>query len=172
MRALIRLFVDLCLLKAGPQDVPASAFLSGLVLATYLVSGFIILFIQAPLVTALGHVALGTLVMVGFLQVLLNIRDLSARFQQTLAAVLGSGTVLNVLALPVTVWFVDSRMDNEVNASWIILFAMVLWSLVIFGHIIRHALGLALGAGILLGVLQLLLSEIVVNAAFPYTLVN
>ena len=170
MQALLKLFVDLCLLRANPQDVPAAGFLFRAALAGYFLSSMAVLAVQAPLTVALGHAGLGTLVLMALVTLLLRLRGGADRFGQTLTALTGSGVVLNVLALPVMYVFVQSRIHDDVSGMpTIFLLLMILWSLAIFGHIMRHAMNISLLAGVLLGVLDIIVTQAVVNTVFPYT---
>ena len=50
---LVKIFWDICALKAAPQDLPASTFLLGLVLLAYFITGVIVAAFQWPLSQAL-----------------------------------------------------------------------------------------------------------------------
>ena len=58
MRALFNLFLDICLFRRGPQDVPASPLLFGLAMLVYLIVGVVLLSLEGPLFQAVLQVFL------------------------------------------------------------------------------------------------------------------
>lgn len=146
----IKAFWDICILKAAPQDIPASSFLLGLVLLVYFVSGAAVAALQWPLTQAVLAAFLDTVFLTVICRVLLWARMLSSRFVQTLTALAGSGTVMTVVALPLVLWqTVVGVTDANVPTlpSWLLMIWMV-WNMVVVGHILRHALSTVLALGI------------------------
>jgi hypothetical protein len=147
---LIKMFWDICAIKAAPQDLPASSFLLGLAVLAYLVTGAIVAAVQWPLSLAIPAALLDTLFLALMSRVLLWARMLSGRFVQTLTALAGCGAVMTVIALPLVLWqnLVGVTEANVPTLpSWLLMIWMV-WNVVVVGHIIRHALSTVLPVGI------------------------
>ena len=105
MLELVRAFVDICLFRRGPQDLPASRFLLYSTLGTYVASGFVLHVGRYPATTA-ALVSLTDAALLVVLTVsLLYLTGLASRVQQTLAALAGAGTVLAMLTLVPNYWF-------------------------------------------------------------------
>ena len=149
---LIKMFWDICALKAAPQDLPASSFLMGLMLLVYFVTGVVVAALQWPLSQAALAAFLDTVFVTVLCRVLLWTRQLSGRFVQTLTAMAGSGAVMTLIAVPL-VWWQGFVGVSDANAptlpTWLLMIWMV-WNVVVVGHILRHALStiLALGIGL------------------------
>jgi hypothetical protein len=148
----IKVFWDICALKAAPQDLPASSFLLGLVLLAYFLTGAIVATLQWPLSQAILAAFLDTLFLTSLSRVVLWARMLSGRYVQTLTALAGSGAVMTLVALPIVFW---QKLVGVTDASiptlpsWLLMIWMV-WNVLVVGHILRHALStlLALGVGL------------------------
>ena len=150
MIQLIKMFWDICAVKAAPQDLPASSFLLGLALLAYLVTGAVVAAFQWPLSQAILAAFLDTVFLTVLSRVLLWARMLSGRFVQTLTALAGSGAVMTVIALPLVMWqsFVGVTDANAPTLpSWLLMIWMI-WNVVVVGHILRHALSTVLPLGI------------------------
>jgi hypothetical protein len=152
MYSLIRAFWNICMLRAGPQDLPASGVLFGLALAVNVASN-IVVSVSALLDTStLGRLVVAafveTLVMLATVYLLLSILGHGARALQTLTALAGTAAAINVLAMPM-IW-ISPLFVNLNNPFALLLVFLVLWSVVIVAHILRHALSItAIPAGLL-----------------------
>lgn len=147
---IIKVFWDICVLKAAPQDLPAASFLLGLALAAYFVTGAIVAAFQWPLSQAILAALLDTVFLTVLSRVLLWARMLSGRFVQSLTALAGSGAVMTVIALPLVLWqTMVGATDSGVPTlpSWLLMIWMV-WNVVVVGHILRHTLSTVLVLGI------------------------
>ena len=150
MIQLIKVFWDICAVKAAPQDLPTSSFLLGLALLAYLVTGAVVAAFQWPLSQAILAAFLDTVFLTVLSRVLLWARMLSGRFVQTLTALAGSGAIMTVIALPLVIWqsFVGVTDANAPTMpSWLLMIWMI-WNVVVVGHILRHALSTVLPLGI------------------------
>jgi hypothetical protein len=176
MQPLIRLFIDIALHRKGPQDLPAAGGVLGLALLAYLAMGAATLWPSAQgmpmLVAQLAVDLLLTAVVFG---VLLVATGRAGRIRQTLAALFGTGALLNALALP-AVW-VAARvlaegapapgMEVPALLSTLALFMLLLASLLVTGHILRHALDWSYAAGVLAAVTYFALSVGIFRGLFP-----
>ncbi len=169
MKLLLKLFFDICLLKARPQDVPASGALLSLTAILVMISGVASILSPAfglaqSIMVCLLDVAL-TLVL---LALFLHITNLSSRLIQTATAVFGTGVIINLVSLPV-VRLLDAGSRNQGYGllGGVFYFALLLWSVVIMGHILRHSFNLRLSGGILIAVAYFLLINTLVQTLLP-----
>lgn len=153
MVALIACIVDICLLRRGPQDLPASRALLVLSLTAYVLVGMGLLAATdspvGPVIPALADTAL----MVVFIAALLRLRGYSERLAQSLSALAATGTLLTVIAAPLSLQLAAASAERPPEALLVIAWWLVLfWSIAVVGHILRHALALPMSAGLALAV--------------------
>jgi hypothetical protein len=150
---LVQFFFELCLLRRAPQDLPASTALLG-------VTGLADLLMGTALATAVGlSLPLGllqSLVDIAFMLALLYgalyLLDRLPRFQQSATALLGSGALLGFVA-SVPLGLLPSGEAGQDPAGVALLFlVLVVWSILVTGHILRHTFELRLGQGVLIAV--------------------
>jgi hypothetical protein len=169
---LVRLFAAICLLRAAPQDLPASRVLLGCTLGVYLLFTWLLAIPAYGAARAIQVALLDSALLVAFIQALLYLLSRGARVLQTLTAMAGSGSLLGLLALPLVLWGQPSQADEPV--SGLLLYAWMLllgWNLLVTGHILRHALSTSLGIGAGVALLYALFSMQLVAALFPYQVV-
>ncbi len=106
MRILFDLFLDICLFRKGPRDVPASMALLKMCLLAYGASGLLVLTLSVPVQVALLQILLDMVLLAGLLYLMLILHRHPGRFEQTLTALTGSGTLMGLLALPPMLWIV------------------------------------------------------------------
>jgi hypothetical protein len=164
---LVNFFVDLCLLRAAPQAMPASGVLLGLTLVLNVLVGVLILAgISVGPGAALGESLLEAGISLFALRLALLLRGHVARFRQTATALMGSNLLLGLAALPALDLGKDGDSELAVLGSLYLLLLM-LWSMVVLGHILRHALELSLGEGVTLAALYTLISYAFLSTLFP-----
>jgi hypothetical protein len=154
MLKISRFFVDLCLLRARPQDLPASNtlvwFTALATIATTLLSNEDL---SSTTLVAVAQVALLGL----FTNVALTYRGFPARWPQTVTALYGMSTILNLVTLPVLHWMEQVKgTPRELMPAFAGL-AITLWQLAIMTHIYQQALELPRATSILLSVGTMLL---------------
>ena len=149
MRALFELFLDICLLRKGPQDIPTSMALLKLCLLGYGLSGLLVLLLSTPAPVAILQILLDLGLLAGLLYLALLLRRHPQRFEQTLSALTGTGTLMGLLALPVMVWIVQQSPDGDIALPSLLLLGLMAWSIAIMAHILRHALNTPIWAGAL-----------------------
>ncbi len=150
MRALFKLFLDICLLRKGPQDIPAAAVLLRLTLACYGLTALLGLPAMLGFGVALALLAIDMALQAGLTYGALYLRGSIGRFQQTLTALYGCGALLQILFAPVQLWL-DREIAGQGSPAlpqlvWLGLFA---WSIAVMSHILRHALSIPLWGGVL-----------------------
>lgn len=165
MTAFVKLFVDICFFKKGPQDIPASSFLFRLVLLAYFLIGVSLLMLQATWLDAVIQALAEAGVTLGFIWLTLLVSHKAARFQQTATAMLGTDALISIGALPLLVWL-EAGSSIQFPYPYILLLGLMLWHLAIVSHILRHALSKPLSLGVGVAILYVLVSYQVMSALF------
>jgi hypothetical protein len=157
MHLLLNTFIDICLFRKGPQDLPASPALLRLCLFAYGASGLVILMIdvtQLSIFSALLLTLLDIGLMTAFCYGVLYVLSYLPRFTQTLTALSGIGTLLQLIALPLVIWIQRELRIETGNASLpaLLHFFLLGWFLAVMGHIMQHALSTSRSVGVLYAV--------------------
>lgn len=165
---LLNVFVDICLLRAGPQDLPGSGFLLLLTALLSLLTGTLtIVGTFGSLGSALAAQVLDILLLLGLLRMLLQITAKQSRFQQTATALLGTGVLINLAAMPLQIISPgDPTASVATEVSGLFYLFLLIWALVIVGHIIRHAIEIKLAGGIAIALLYFLAVNYLVQSLF------
>ena len=162
MNPLFKAFLDLCLFRAGPQDLPTSTWLRNATLVGYFLVSAALSILVVPefssLLAALLDTFLLALLAVGSLW-LLSKRE---RINQTLTAIYGSGVLFNLAIAPLAIIYLS--MDKQAGPLLATgITALGLWNLAVLGNILRHALNLPLLAGMAIAITYLALSSLLVR---------
>ncbi len=160
MLKLLKLFIDFCLLRAKPYDVPASRSLLALTLIVYAVMSVALASVQLSLGKALLYALADIMVLALVTHTLLLLRRLPARLMQTLTALAGTGALFELLALPLA----------RATEPSPLLFGLMIWSIAVSAHILRYALSVSFARGMLASVGYVVVNLIVMSALFPATL--
>lgn len=168
MQALITFFVELCALRRPPQDLPASDVLLGLTLAADLVVGIMVgLTAGLSWLTSLMQGITEISIMLVALYAALTQLRMRPRFIQAATALLGSGALLGLLAiLPLSMNPTGTDQTDMAALGAFLLLALVIWGIVVTGHILRHTFGLTLGQGSAIAVAFEILTVTIVTAMF------
>jgi hypothetical protein len=147
--AIVYFFIELCLLRRKPQDLPASAALLAVVLVAGLLGGVLLsVSAGAALLAGVGQTLLDFLLMLGVLHLALKFTDKLPRFLQTATALVGADTLVGIVAL-VPVGLAGPGLDDSPRLllAGLLFMALVAWSVVITAHILRHAFDIKLMQG-------------------------
>lgn len=167
MHPLIRFFVDLCLLRAAPQDLPASTVIFRLALAADLLTGLLLGFaanIAPSLAFAQGIADL--LFSLTLLYLALRIFDREPRFRQTATALLGTGTLLGLLLILPLSLITDAGQGGPSALAGLSFLGIIAWSILVTGHILGHSFDLHLRQGVVIAVAYNLLSYNLISGLF------
>jgi hypothetical protein len=170
LQALIQFFVELCLLRKAPQDLTASSALLGVTFVADLLMG-VVLAASVGLSPGLG--LLQSLFDIGLMLALLygalRLLDRLPRFLQTATALLGSGALLGFIAV-VPLSLLPQRSEDQASGVAVMLFlALIVWSILVTGHILRHTFALRLGQGVGIAVLYSFFAYSLVGGLFSGT---
>lgn len=168
MTELVRLYAQIALLRAKPQDVPAS---SGLLIATVL--AYVLIHIAfITVLPLLGYGVSTVLVDVVFTivwyAVLLRLVQKPERFVQTTTALFGSQVVLAPLVI-FAGWLLR-RFGEDVGWQFpiLLLFIIILvWAVAINSHVVKEALNWSTASSVALVILQFVTQQLLLYALFP-----
>lgn len=168
MLALVKPFVQLCLLRIGPQDLPASLVLLGVALAAHTLTGIVVSLMFLPTGAALVSGLVGTLLVCILTFSVLYIQRLRERVCQTLTAMAGAIALIDVTGIPVLGWLqsVQSAGASPGTPTLLLLF-LTGWSLTVQGHILRSALSTRFMFGLILAIFFFWISYNVMRTLFP-----
>ena len=172
VKRLLYFFIQLCLLRVGPQDLPAAWVLLWLLLPINLLVGILLIGDSlGGLDKAFAAALIDLLVMLGWTSLLLNFKRHRERFVQTLTSLLGVGILIGCLALPLQLSLADVTGAGDLDfatqlLSMLLLFVMV-WSILVSGHVYRHALDVSLGLGMGLALSYSVIITLVIGLIFP-----
>jgi hypothetical protein len=168
MRDVIRLFVQIAMLRRGPQDLPASPLLLLLSVCGYVA---VFVMVSALLPTTAGwQLALGVnvLFILGWYAALLRLAGRRERFLQTASGVFGLQTLLTPPLLA-SEWLVK-RFGQD--ATWQLpvgvgALAVLIWFIAAYSHVVKAALEWSSASSVALVILQIVASELLLVALFP-----
>lgn len=169
MAALIKPFLDICLLNANPQDLPASQALLVIALLAYGFLGLILALPMYGLRSSLLQVGVELLMLMGYTKLVLQWRAHGERYTQTLSALAGSGAILEVVAIPLAYSIYESSSGGRPTDAFTLLVYLLLvgWLLLVYGHVFRHALESRLWVGVVVGFVYIALSSVLIESLFP-----
>jgi hypothetical protein len=158
---LIVAFAEIALHRRGPEDLPSSRFLFGLVLAVYVIVAFVTLRLGAVVERLTLMLVVDTAFSLAFVWAVLRAFEHERRFRQTMSALLGTDALLNLLSVPLLYWNrALEAAGAEPTAPAVAFLVLAVWSIDVSGFILARALGrpYALGVAIMLGYVLLSVS--------------
>lgn len=165
MTSVIKLFWNLCLLRIGPDSVPAHAwFVTAAVMADIALSTFVNTTVSDVGASwALGWVVVSLATVAAVTWLILSIRGLTGRFPATLAALAGTDFLLTVI---------PAILAPIAAIQTFVLIAVQIWLILVWGFIFRHSFNISLAFGIVIAFGVSLLSTIVAGAAIGFPVVE
>jgi hypothetical protein len=167
--ALVHFFIDLCLLRRNPQDLPASPALLGVVLAVALAGGLLLsITAGSSWFAGIAQTVLDLLLMLGVLHLVLKALNKQARYLQAATALVGADAVIGLVALlPVSLArpiAAGAEPGGDVLLAGLLFMALVAWSVLVVGHILRNAFDLTLAQGVVIAIAFDVFSFVVISA--------
>ena len=158
MQALIFRFFDICLLRAGPQDLPSSHFLLRVMVVLNLSLHILVYYPTKGFEQAFVEVLFDFILVVILLYAALQWRGLQARFRQSLTAIMGTGIILVMIAMPFVYRLMAAEASGETSLIALQFYLLILvWNITVIAHIIRHTFSIHLAYGFLVSIGYLVL---------------
>ncbi len=151
------MFRDLLLFRRGPQDLPHSQVLLAVLCVLSVLIDMVLagLLIEGPV--PFTRVLFSLLLLLALPALALQMAGLVPRLMQTATALVGTGIVFSLLALPVVAGVGELPADPsdlqpmQMLFGWISI-ALLGYQVAVKGHILRHAMDVPLRAGVLLAI--------------------
>ncbi|MGK0674626.1 MAG: hypothetical protein ABWU16_08220 [Halothiobacillaceae bacterium] len=167
MLALLHQFLAICLLRAGPQDLPVHPRLPIGLAGAYVLVGGMVLASQLSFAEGAAQAGLDALLLAAFVWGVLRFRGFPERFIQTYAALLGVNLLLTLLSWPLFAMAPLDPASTRLSAAQVGLLLVLLWTLIAQGQIWRSALEVGAGLGLLLAFAYFMVASLIIAAVFP-----
>ena len=157
-------FFLICQLRWRPQDLPASSVLLILSLGVYALVSMMLSLFQLSIPLAILSALLDTSLLILLTSSLLATVHYSARINQTLTALAGTNSILGILSIPLLFWLKQLQLQpSEIALPELLLLGLIVWNIVVYAHILRHALEVPFFIGVVLTVITHLLTFALFN---------
>ncbi len=167
MYELLTLCFNICLFKKGPQDLPGSRYLSGLLLSVYALISFLILRLSSDMLSALLQVGVEIMLILGLTRIILFIAKKPTRYPQTVNALIATDALISLFALPA----MATLVGQGTALAFITVVVLMLWHWTVSGHIFSQALEQPFTFGLGVAFLYILVSYQVMALLFPEVMV-
>ena len=164
---IFREFFSICLLQSKPQDLPVSNNLLSLCLVIYTAENVLLAQHKVTLFKAVAASLLETLLVTVITLVILGLSNRAARWRQTLTALIGTGCIMGLVALPIFYGSILAGTD-ALRAIIFLLYAVLLvWNIMVMSHILRHALDTSFAFGVIFALTYIFITSILVHLVIP-----
>lgn len=170
LSGLIHKFVQIALLRAGPQELPALQVVLWIALAFVFFTSLAGLLFAYPVVDAVIRCLAAIVIPAIILFVALWMKSMQSRFLQSYMAICGASAVVYVVALPLMPLFFTASVSSLSGKLVVMAILLIdVWMLLITAHIFKHTfnVGLATGFSLALGLMLLTLLGIEAIAPSP-----
>jgi hypothetical protein len=164
---IIRLFVQITLLRRGPQDLPASPLLLALTVGGFVAVCAAISSLLPPNAGWAPQLLVETLFTLAWYAALLQLVGRSERFLQAATAVFGLRLVLAPLIIS-SQWLMRRFMQDTTWQLPVAVggLALVIWLIAANSHVVKAALDWSSAASVALVILQIVAGELLLLALF------
>jgi hypothetical protein len=169
MKELVRLFVQIALMRKGPEDLPASVTVLIATAAGYFLVNCVVSAVLPPIQGAwFGQLVVDVLFTFAWYALLLTILRRAERFVQTTTAVFGFQIVLSPLQIA-SVWLIRQSAAADAWRFPIVItgLAIVVWMVAVNARVLKAALEWAMPACVALVILQILGGQALLVWLFP-----
>jgi hypothetical protein len=168
MREVIRLYVQIALLRRGPQDLPVSRLLLILTVCGYAAVNALVNGLLPPSSGWPAQLAIDVLFTLAWYAALLQLTGRSERFLQTATAVFGFQSVLSPLLIG-SEWLMR-RFGQD--TTWqlpiaVASLALVIWLIAATSHVVKAALDWSSATSVALVILQIVAGQLLLLAVLP-----
>ncbi len=171
MQELVRLFVQIALLRKGPQDLPASARLLAVAAAGFFIINLLVSAVLPPIPGPwLYQLVFDVLFTFAWYALLLRVVHRPERFLQTTTAIFGYQAVLAPLWIA-TVWLWRQFADDDTlsAATLLLALAVLVWNVAANVRVIKAALEWGMAASVALVILQNITEQVLIIYLFSHT---
>ena len=161
-------FLNLCCLRLGPGDLPASSVLLSLTLILYAITSSALSLEQLTVTAAILSSLVEISLLVALTASLLYFTHYSARIIQTLTALAGTSILLGILSILPFLWLHHAKINHDdIGIPLLLLIGLMIWSWVVHAHILRHALAVSFFTGFIITIVTFYCIISVLEQLFP-----
>ena len=166
--SVLQKLLALMILKSAPQDLPYSPQFAVQMAIVYIFSGLVVLQSTLSPDDMLGGLLLGLFVQLVFTYLVLRALNRSARFVQTISAMLVVSILFNLLSWPVFIVVADATATEGLKATMSLMFLLIIsWEVLVKAHIFRHALEMKMLSALALSFSLFFISVTLSQLLFP-----
>ena len=148
---------EIALRRRGPESLPDSSFLTGLLLTIFVLASLIYLLMHGGLSwLSLGNLAAQVVLVFAFVFAVLTFFRLERRYWQTMSAILGVNIIVLLVYFPVAAGGLLLNVNLATGLFFAIRLGLFLWSVVIEAQIFARAVSQPLILGFMLEILYVL----------------
>lgn len=151
MNQLLIAFIELCLFRKNPQDIPPSEMLLGitgfLVIVSYTITNTTHDGVHIKAIVAIAQI----LTFGGVVWLVLKIKGLDERWRQTCTALFGCAALFQFASWPFILIFNQGDSATQLPQPLQVHILIGFWYLGVMAHILRHALDTTLIRGAMAG---------------------
>ena len=161
-------FLRICLLRTTPQDLPYQIFFFKLIGGYYFVIQMVWGALQGVKISAVPFFALVSLLLIAFIVwLLLLVVNHRQRFVQTMIALLGVYSLIDLSRSILLIWLQYADENTLSKAIPALLFIIAtLWTWVVQGHVLRHALSIDFIAALIVSILIYIMNFSTLSSLF------
>lgn len=169
MLSLALAFVEITLHRRGPDELPPSRFLLGVLVALYVLTGLIGIWTLGVLDAGTAQLLLlDAVFFLAYVFVCLRLFRHDRRFPQTVIALLGAEVVISLVSLPLALWSRSiSVPPDPYSAPMLLHLLLLLWWIDVAGFILSRAIGRPYFVGVLFMIVYVLTSYRISSFLFP-----
>ena len=172
MLPILKYFWKICLLKSGPDRIPAKPLILGVVLTIYLiaeVTGGSLARPSQSILSILGTVLIEITIIGLVTFMLLLFMNMRQRFIPTYTSLLGVGILMVVIQMPFFLIMRNTDSSTLAIFSESVLLVCLGWWLAIVGHIYHRAANVSIPQGSAIGLVILIFIATAIFVVFPPT---
>ena len=147
----LKIFFDLCLFQAKPQDFPYShawMLIAAIVLSTGI---FISYPVKEQSSMVVAWISIVHVLAYGFsIWAVLRIREMPERFVQTITCILGTAAALQLVTWPFVNWLIKVQNTPDAQFPLLVIFIVGIWTFAIAVNINRHAMEVTIAQSVLI----------------------
>ena len=167
---LFKTFLNMCVFRYKPQDLPQSYDLLMLCLLIYTFINVLLAMTTTPFAQALQISVLDTVIITIITIFILKINRHYERWIKTLMALAGTGCIIGLFTLPLFAGAFLLEVSELIQSLILMIYlALLIWNIVIMGHILRHAMETSLGVGIVFAMIYLVITSTLISFVIPQT---
>lgn len=165
---LLKEYMDICLFRKRPQDLPAARELFWLTIFMYTVMSSILSYPSQSLWVALITGCVESIMLMLITYLFLYLRSVPERWLQTSTALAGAGLIFSLLALPLFYLrvFILSGASAQSFVVMLIL-CLVFWNISVMSYIFRNALSSSYFMAVLGAVCYISIVTLTLQGLFP-----